>query len=346
MVAINALIPRQRLFDGVPTSIPFTYRDGLTTLQLIECLKHNLDTIQRDLSKLEETTTDLAVSVDKALTDTVVQINQDMAALRAELLALIHEMEQQGSATSPVYGITQPLGQVLGGMYDNSRNHGLFWGDYDDMQLTAQEYDGLTLNAREYDLKATAVDNCVPGDFPGRSQFPYGRSMRRHGVYHAIRSGCTLCRTQSDRQQFRQQGVEMTATNHTENYDLSQFVGTDRPTWLGDYNGDMAKIDIQLKQNADDIASAAAGGLTSVNHTADLTGNGTSGSPLGVANTIARKTDIPNTSGFATTSALTSGLAGKVDKTASQPGTLGLTATELDSLYKDANGIVRVGTAK
>ena len=135
----------------------------------------------------------------------------------------------------------------------------------------------------------------------------------------------------------------MTATNHTENYNLSQFAGTDRPTWLGDYNGDMSKIDAQLKQNADDIASAAAGGLTSVSHTADLTGNGTSGSPLGVASTIAKKTDIPDVSGFATSSALTSGLAGKVDKTASQPGTLGLTASELDSMYKDASGIVRVG---
>ena len=138
----------------------------------------------------------------------------------------------------------------------------------------------------------------------------------------------------------------MTATNKTTNYELSQFVGTDRPTWLGDYNSDMSKIDRQLKQNADDIASATAGGLTSVHHTADLTGNGTSGSPLGVASTIAKKTDIPDVSRFATTSALTSGLAGKVDKTASQPGTLGLTATELDSMYKDANGIVRVGNAE
>lgn len=177
MVAINAIIPRQRLFDGVPTSVPFTYRDGLTTLQLIECLRHNLDIIQCDLSKLEGVTTDLTASVDKALADTVTQINQDMADLRAEMLALIHEMEQQGVATSPVYGTTQPLGDVLGGMYDNARNHGLFWGDYDDMQLTAQEYDGLTLGAREYDLRATAVDNCVPGDFPGRSQFPYGKSI-------------------------------------------------------------------------------------------------------------------------------------------------------------------------
>lgn len=177
MVAINALISRQRLFDGIPTSVPFTYRDGLTALQLIECLKHNLDMLQCDLSKLEDTTTDLTASVDKALADTVAQINQDMAALRAEMLALIHEMEQQGVATSPVYGTTQPLGQVLGGVYDNARNHGLFWGDYDDMQLTAKEYDALSLKAREYDLKATAVDNCIPGDFPGRSQFPYGKSM-------------------------------------------------------------------------------------------------------------------------------------------------------------------------
>lgn len=177
MSAINALVPRQRLFDGMPTSVPFTYRDGLTTLQLIECLRHNLDVIQRDLSKVEEATADLAASVDKAFADTVAQLNQDMAALRAELLSLIHKMNQQGVATSPVYGITQPLEQVLDGMYDNSRIHGLFFSDYDKMQLTAQEYDGLTLNAREYDLRATAVDNCVPGDFPGRSQFPYGRSM-------------------------------------------------------------------------------------------------------------------------------------------------------------------------
>lgn len=137
----------------------------------------------------------------------------------------------------------------------------------------------------------------------------------------------------------------MTATNHTKNYNLSQFAGTDRPTWLGDYNGDMAKIDTQLKKNANDIASTAGGVLKTVAHTADLTGDGTGASPLGVATTIARKTDIPNVSGFATTSALTSGLAGKVDKTAAQPGTLGLTATELDSMYKDANGIVRVGHA-
>ena len=38
----------------------------------------------------------------------------------------------------------------------------------------------------------------------------------------------------------------MTASKHTGNYNLSQFAGTDRPTWLGDYNGDMAKIDARM----------------------------------------------------------------------------------------------------
>lgn len=177
MGVIDATTPRYPIPVGVPTSVPFTYQDGITTLQLIECLRHNLDILQRDLSKLEKYTTGLEASIDKTLADTVAQINKAMSDLRAELLALIDQTKQQGVAISPVYGATQPLGDVLGGMYDNSRNHGLFWGDYDNMQLTAQEYDGLSLKAREYDLKATTVDNCVPGDFPGRTQFPYGKSM-------------------------------------------------------------------------------------------------------------------------------------------------------------------------
>ena len=35
----------------------------------------------------------------------------------------------------------------------------------------------------------------------------------------------------------------MASTNSTANLDLSQFVGTDKPDWLTDYNGDMEKID-------------------------------------------------------------------------------------------------------
>lgn len=48
----------------------------------------------------------------------------------------------------------------------------------------------------------------------------------------------------------------MSSTNKTPNYDLSQFVGTDKPTYLGDYNGDMLKIDEQMKANADAASNA------------------------------------------------------------------------------------------
>ena len=48
----------------------------------------------------------------------------------------------------------------------------------------------------------------------------------------------------------------MSSTNKTPNYNLSQYVGTDKPTYLGDYNGDMLKIDTQMKANADAATTA------------------------------------------------------------------------------------------
>lgn len=50
----------------------------------------------------------------------------------------------------------------------------------------------------------------------------------------------------------------MSSTNKTPNYKLSQYIGTDKPTYLGDYNGDMLKIDTQLKANADSASNATA----------------------------------------------------------------------------------------
>lgn len=56
----------------------------------------------------------------------------------------------------------------------------------------------------------------------------------------------------------------MASTNKTTNYELSQFLGTDKPAWLADYNQDMAKIDTQMKANAD-AATAASGSATTAN---------------------------------------------------------------------------------
>lgn len=58
----------------------------------------------------------------------------------------------------------------------------------------------------------------------------------------------------------------MSSTSKTTNYKLSQYIGTDKPTYLGDYNSDMLKIDTQLKANADSASNAesAAGAAQAV----------------------------------------------------------------------------------
>lgn len=66
----------------------------------------------------------------------------------------------------------------------------------------------------------------------------------------------------------------MASTNKTTNYELSQFLGTDKPAWLSDYNSDMGKIDAQMKLNADAATTAggdAASAVAAVGTLANLT---------------------------------------------------------------------------
>ena len=65
----------------------------------------------------------------------------------------------------------------------------------------------------------------------------------------------------------------MSSTNKTTNYDLSQFIGSDKPAWLGDYNSDMSKIDAGIHTAATtatgadgkaDANTASIGTLTSL----------------------------------------------------------------------------------
>jgi hypothetical protein len=102
MVAINALTPRQRLFDGVPTSVPFTYRDGLTTLQLIECLRHNLDALQTYADKVKEW-----VKSEYDKTDVEIsEINEHLASVDVQLEDIISKLGKLG-ITNDVYDVTQ-----------------------------------------------------------------------------------------------------------------------------------------------------------------------------------------------------------------------------------------------
>ena len=64
----------------------------------------------------------------------------------------------------------------------------------------------------------------------------------------------------------------MASTTKTTNLELSQFVGTDKPTWLTDYNGDMQKIDNGYKK----LEDANTATQTDLNNTKqDLAGSKT-----------------------------------------------------------------------
>lgn len=176
-MSINALAPRDYPPVRVPTSVPFTYRDGVTTLQLIEDIRCNLDGLQSDFNTLVEQVNQSITNNNATVQQIADNLVKTMAVLREELVHLIKQSQSTGLSWSPAYGKQDALQTVLDGVYDNTRNHALFWADYDNMELEASIYDALGLTAREYDLRVTAVDNCVPGDFPGRSQFPYGKSI-------------------------------------------------------------------------------------------------------------------------------------------------------------------------
>ncbi len=81
----------------------------------------------------------------------------------------------------------------------------------------------------------------------------------------------------------------MGATNSTLHYNLSQFISTDKPAWLQDYNGDMQKIDTGINgaltaaESAQNSADSASSGVSSLGdavsalsttvsgHTSDIT---------------------------------------------------------------------------
>lgn len=100
----------------------------------------------------------------------------------------------------------------------------------------------------------------------------------------------------------------MSSTNKTTNYELSQYVGADKPTYLGDYNSDMLKIDTQMKNNADNITSVGATANTaSTNATQALTDASTAQSTANDANTLA------GTANTTATSALNKATANEAD---------------------------------
>lgn len=143
----------------------------------------------------------------------------------------------------------------------------------------------------------------------------------------------------------------MSSTNHTTNYELSQFLGTDKPAWLGDYNSDMSKIDTQMKANADGVTAAsgsASAANTAIGTLANLTTDAKT-SLVAAINEVDTNADTAQNTA-STASGIASGAATKIDDletylTLSEKGAItptidGGTVGNINSLYYalNANG--------
>lgn len=126
------------------------------------------------------------------------------------------------------------------------------------------------------------------------------------------------------------------STNKTTNYELPQFVGTDKPTWLSDFNGAMATIDAGMHENATDIsdmasdvASASSAASQASSDVATLTSTvGTLSSNVSTATTTANNAQSTATSALNTANTAN----GKADTNASAITSLD---SRVDSVEED-----------
>lgn len=114
----------------------------------------------------------------------------------------------------------------------------------------------------------------------------------------------------------------MSATNHTPNLNLSQFIPLDKPAWLGDYNSDMSKIDTavhKVQTQADSMETAVEQATTAAQAATQAAQAATEAAQNAADKAQDAETTANNVSGSAT-QALTiaqqaqEAVAGKVDK--------------------------------
>lgn len=126
----------------------------------------------------------------------------------------------------------------------------------------------------------------------------------------------------------------MASTNKTTNYELSQFVGTDKPTFLGDYNGDMQKIDTAIAgvaTTASGASSTAASALTEAQSAASTAASAATTAATADTNATAALT----TAGNAATAA--SAAQSTADSAASAASAADAKAVTADSKADDAS---------
>lgn len=117
----------------------------------------------------------------------------------------------------------------------------------------------------------------------------------------------------------------MSYTNSTPNYNLPQWIGTDKPTFLGDFNSAFSEIDTQMKANADAstaataTANAAAATATSANTNATTalnTANSAASEAASATSAAASATSTANTASANADAALRASAANTIENLA------------------------------
>ena len=153
-------------FPRVSSSQPFTMRDGMSYLEILEKLRHGLEIIQKEWERYLKQVTQWGMDTEKAWQKFQEQYHTDFENLRDELIQLIHDASQSDNVMvwSSAYGRMVPLQQALDDIYDADRVHGLFVMDFDSLNLTPAQFDALKVEPRMFDMHSVHLVNAVKGD--------------------------------------------------------------------------------------------------------------------------------------------------------------------------------------
>lgn len=134
----------------------------------------------------------------------------------------------------------------------------------------------------------------------------------------------------------------MSSTNKTTNYQLSQYIGTDKPTYLGDYNGDMRKIDAAIKE-AKDAGSTATSTASSAESKAEAA-QSTAGEAAASADAAQQTADDAKTIAQSAQTAAT-GAAGNASSALAKAQTAEQNVTDITNknIWTAASGIGNKG---
>ena len=138
----------------------------------------------------------------------------------------------------------------------------------------------------------------------------------------------------------------MSHTNETANYELPQFVGSDKPTWLGDVNGAMLKIDNAIAGVASDTAGAVsvANGAATLAQSASDAASAATTTAESASTAASTATSTANTAADTANNAQsTAVLAKNTADTAATNASTALAAAVRGSVYVDADGVKTVG---